>query len=142
MIEATKSIIDEGGILALWAGTPSRSVEGALLGALYMLGSITTRNQILAMGGSKTLAALAGGLVGGVAQAFVMTPAGMIFTSLNVNRGKPGYENENAITIIKRVYKEKGILGMYYGMGPMCMRQVSMTIWMAVAVCYVVRMVD
>jgi hypothetical protein len=29
-IEATKHILEEGGILALWAGTPSRTVEGKL----------------------------------------------------------------------------------------------------------------
>jgi len=77
------------------------------------------------MGGSKTLAALAGGTVGGVAQALVMTPAGMIFTSLNVNRGKKGYENDNAWTVTRRIIKEKGIKGMYFGGGPMCLRQAS-----------------
>ena len=77
------------------------------------------------MGGSPFVAALAAGTVGGVAQALVMTPAGMIFTSLNVNRGKKGHENDNAITVMRRIVKEKGILGMYSGMGPMCMRQAS-----------------
>lgn len=77
------------------------------------------------MTGSKTLAALAAGTVGGVAQAVVMTPAGMIFTSLNVNRGKKGYENDNAITVAQRIIKEKGLMGMFYGGGPMCLRQAS-----------------
>lgn len=27
-IAATKNILDEGGVLALWAGTPSRTIEG------------------------------------------------------------------------------------------------------------------
>ena len=49
----------------------------------------------------------------------------MIFTSLNVNRGKPGYENDNAITVTRRIVKEKGIMGLFYGGGPMCMRQAS-----------------
>jgi hypothetical protein len=77
------------------------------------------------MGGSKLLAALAGGTVGGVAQAVVMTPAGMIFTSLNVNRGKKGYENDNAITVARRIIKEKGVAGMFFGWEPMCARQAS-----------------
>jgi hypothetical protein len=125
MIEAVQNILKEGGIWSLWAGTPSRTVEGALLGALFILGSTVTKKQVLAMGGSPFVAALAGGTVGGVAQALVMTPAGMIFTSLNVNRGKKGHENDNAITVMSRIIKEKGILGMYFGMGPMCMRQAS-----------------
>jgi hypothetical protein len=49
----------------------------------------------------------------------------MIFTSLNVNRGKKGYENDNAWTVTRRIIKEKGFLGMYSGMGPMCYRQAS-----------------
>lgn len=67
-VAATKSIIAESGFLGLWTGTPSRTVEGALLGAIFILGSSTTKKQVLAMGGSATMAALAGGLVGGVAQ--------------------------------------------------------------------------
>mmetsp|Transcript_12794 Transcript_12794/g.36123 ORF Transcript_12794/g.36123 Transcript_12794/m.36123 type:complete len:184 (+) Transcript_12794:739-1290(+) len=77
------------------------------------------------MGGGKNLAALAGGTVGGVAQAIVMTPAGMIFTSLNVNQGKEGYENDNALTVARRIVKEKGLRGLFYGGGPMCLRQAS-----------------
>jgi Mitochondrial carrier protein len=78
-----------------------------------------------ALGASPVLCSLGGGLVGGVAQSIVMTPAGMIFTSLNVNRGKKGYENDNAVTVTKRILKEKGIIGMYYGVTPMALRQAS-----------------
>ena len=124
-IDATRHIIEEGGVLALWAGTPSRTVEGSLLGAFFILGSTLTKRQVLRMGGSPTVAALMGGLVGGVAQSVVMTPAGMIFTSLNLNRGKPGYEGDNAITVSKRIIEEKGILGMYRGIGPMVARQAT-----------------
>ena len=49
-------------------GTPSRTVEGAFLGAFFILGSSVTKKQVLKMGGSKTMAALLGGTVGGVAQ--------------------------------------------------------------------------
>ena len=124
-VEACRNIVNEGGIWALWAGTPSRTVEGALLGAVFMVASTITKKQVISMGGGPTLAALAGGLVGGVAQAVVMTPAGMIFTSLNLNRSKPGYENDNAITVTKRIVKEKGLSGMYAGWKPMALRQAS-----------------
>jgi Mitochondrial carrier protein len=100
-------------------------VEGALLGALFILGSSITKKQVVAMGGSKTVAALAAGTVGGVVQAIVMTPAGMVFTSLNVNRGKKGYENDNALTVARRIIRDKGMMGMFYGGGPMCLRQAS-----------------
>lgn len=106
-------------------GTPSRTVEGALLGAFFILGSTAAKKQVLAMGGGQNLAALAGGTVGGVLQAIVMTPAGMIFTSLNVNQGKKGYENDNALTVTRRIVKEKGLKGLFYGGGPMCLRQAS-----------------
>lgn len=124
-IKATRDIIKEGGIGELWTGTPSRTVEGSLLGAIFLLGSTVTKKQILALGGSPTVAALAGGLVGGVAQSIVMTPASVIFTSLNMNKSKPGYEKDNAITVARRVISQKGILGMYAGIEPMALRQAT-----------------
>jgi hypothetical protein len=125
-IAATQDLITGGnGILNLWSGTPSRTVEGALLGAIFLVASAATKKQAFAMGASKNIAALAGGVVGGVAQAVVMTPAGMVFTSLNVNKGKPGFENDNAISVAKRIIKEKGIQGMFIGGGPMSARQAS-----------------
>lgn len=90
-----------------------------------MLGSTFTKSQVKALGASPTVCALAGGLVGGVAQSIVMTPAGMIFTSLNVNKGRKGYENDNALTVCRRIIKQKGLIGMYYGSGPMALRQAS-----------------
>jgi hypothetical protein len=79
-ITAYRNIV-KNGYLALWTGSSSRVVEGAFVGAAFMLGSSVTKTRIKAMGGSPTLAALLGGLVGGILQAVVMTPAGMIFTT-------------------------------------------------------------
>lgn len=125
MFQAYRNIVNEGSFWSLWSGTPSRTVEGALLGAFFILGSTAAKKQVFAMGGGKNMAALAGGTVGGIAQAVVMTPAGMIFTSLNVNQGKKGYENDNAWTVAKRIVKERGLKGLFYGGGPMCLRQAS-----------------
>lgn len=125
MSEAFRNIVKKGGVGALWAGTPSRTVEGALLGAFFMIGSVGAKKQVFKMGGSSIMASLAGGLTGGLAQAVIMTPAGMVFTSLNVNKGKKGYENDNAYTVAKRIIEEKGIRGMFIGAQPMAIRQAS-----------------
>lgn len=135
MITAIQKLVRDGGIPALWTGTSSRTIEGAFVGAMFMLGSTLTKRQLLAWGTSRTTAALAGGLVGGVAQAIVMTPAGLIFTALNSN-GQKGtntgrrksssvVKSETAIQIVRRVVHEKGIWGMYAGMKPMCIRQAT-----------------
>lgn len=123
--QACRNIVKQGGLGALWAGTPSRTVEGALLGAMFILGSTPTKKKLLSMGVSPIVAQITAGTVGGLAQAIVMTPAGMIFTSLNVNKGKKGYENDNAITVTRRIIKEKGIGGMFVGSGAMAARQAS-----------------
>jgi hypothetical protein len=125
MGEALRNIVHQGGIAALWSGSSSRSVEGALVGAVFMLGSTLTKRRLRMLGASPTLTALGGGLVGGLAQAVVMTPAGMVFTSLNVNRGKPGHEKDNAIGVTRRIVQERGLPGMYYGFRPMAIRQAS-----------------
>jgi hypothetical protein len=67
-IQATKNLVNQGGIVSLWSGTQSRTLEGALMGAMFLVGSTATKKQVLSMGGSKTVAALAGGVVGGVVQ--------------------------------------------------------------------------
>lgn len=124
-LEATKNIIRSGGILALWTGTPTRTFEGAFVGAIFMLSSTVTKKRILAMTGSKPTAALAGGLIGGLAQALIMTPAGLVFTHLNYNRGKPGHENDTAVSVTKKILREKGLAGLYSGYEPMAIRQAS-----------------
>ncbi|GKY97059.1 hypothetical protein MPSEU_000664500 [Mayamaea pseudoterrestris] len=123
--EATRNIVNNGGILSLWTGTQSRIVEGALVGAVFMWSSRITKAQIVGMGAGPEVAALVGGLVGGVAQAIVMTPAGMVFTSLNCNKEKKGFEKDNAMSVTRRIVKEKGVRGMFYGGGPMALRQAS-----------------
>jgi hypothetical protein len=97
----------------------------AIMGALYLVGSTGTKNAVLQATGSSTLAALAGGCMGGVAQAIIMTPTGLVFTNLSVNRKRPGYENDNAFTVTQRILKEKGVAGMYVGAKPMVIRQAS-----------------
>jgi len=71
------------------------------------------------------MASLAGGLVGGLAQAIVMTPAGLVFTSLNVNKDKPGFKNDSALRVTRRILRDKGIQGMFAGGGAMAFRQAS-----------------
>ena len=95
------------------------------MGAMFLVGSTATKKQILSMGGSKTVAALMGGVVGGVVQSVVMTPAGLIFTSLNMNKGKKGHENDTAVSVAKRVIADKGILGLYAGGNAMAVRQAT-----------------
>lgn len=42
-----------------------------------------------------------------------MTPSGLIFTSLSVNKDKPGHENDNSFTVAKRLIEKNGIQGMF-----------------------------
>jgi hypothetical protein len=86
---------------------------------MFVAGSTATKKLILANGGSSTLAALCGGCVGGIAQSLIMTPAGVIFTTLNVHRNQ-GY---NAWTVTKQIWEDRGIRGMYTGIVPMVLRQ-------------------
>jgi Mitochondrial carrier protein len=125
MAAATSKIVADGGVAALWTGSSSRTVEGALIGAVFMLGRVGTQTQLKAWGASPTVAALAGGLVGGVMQSVVMTPAGMIFTALNNQKKKKGSKKETAVQVIQRVVAEKGLAGMFVGMQPMCIRQAT-----------------
>lgn len=118
-LTALNHVLKERGVLGLWKGTPSRTVEGALLGALFLAGSTATKNQVLRMGGSKTVAALCGGVVGGVVQAFVMTPAGLIFTGVNND------PDSNSAQLTIKILKEKGVMGLFAGFDAMALRQAT-----------------
>jgi Mitochondrial carrier protein len=150
-LQAARNIVAEGGgsVLALWRGTPSRTAEGTLIGAAFMAGSVLTKAQLKRMGASPTAAALAGGLVGGLAQAVVMTPAGLVFTALNgksdsaapasaVGGGKKSKRRnyptptpvaagagKTTIGVIRAVLRERGVAGFYAGGGAMCLRQAT-----------------
>lgn len=124
--QALQNILQRGGVRSLWTGSASRTMEGALVGAVFLMSSSITKNQLRTWGIlSPTVTAMAAGVMGGLAQAAIMTPAGMIFTSLNVNRGKPGHENDGAIATVRRIVSQKGVFGLYYGYKPMALRQAS-----------------
>ena len=125
-VQCTRDIVSQpGGILNLWSGTRSRTMEGAVQGAIFLCASVATKRYVFAMGGSNNAAAFVAGVVGGVAQAVILTPSTMAFTSLNVNKHKPGYENDNEFTVAKRIYKEKGLGGLFVGADAMAARQAS-----------------
>lgn len=114
-----------GGVGNLWTGTKSRTIEGAVQGAIFLCASVATKKYVFAMGGSHNAAAFVAGVVGGVAQAVFLTPSTMAFTSLNVNKNKPGYEHDNEFTVAVRIYKEKGLRGLFVGADAMAARQAS-----------------
>lgn len=123
-VEAFRKVVSgEQGLWALWAGTESRVVEGALMGGIFLIASQAVKTRALVMGLPPTMAALAGGLVGGLAQSIVMTPCSLLFTSVNLHRGKPGFES--ASSVARRIIQENGIAGMYSGLGPMALRQAT-----------------
>ena len=78
--------------------------------------------------GDPILASFVGGLVGGLAQAVIMTPTGLIFLSLNLRSQKsvPESSDISALTIFQQIYYERGIVhGLYAGLGAVCLRQSS-----------------
>ena len=92
----------------LWAVALTDVVQIILLiGGLFLVGSAFTKKQLLKVGMPPTLAALSAGVVGGVMQSLAMTPAGMIFTSLNSNRGTPGHENDTAWSVTKELCRRR-----------------------------------
>ena len=78
--------------------------------------------------GDPILASFVGGLVGGLAQAVIMTPTGLIFLSLNLHHQKNGPKpyDISPVTIFQQIYHERGIVhGLYAGGGAVCLRQSS-----------------
>ena len=89
------------------------------MGTVFLVASASTKCHVLAMGFGQNAATTARGIVGGVVQVVIVTLCGMVSTSLNVNKDKPGYENDTAFSVMRKVVREKGPLGLYVGSGPM-----------------------
>jgi Mitochondrial carrier protein len=150
--QAARNIIRANGLVGLWKGSSGRTVEGALIGAVFMLTSTITKSQLRRVcGASPTVAALVGGLIGGIAQATIMTPAGLVFTALNSQRDNDDDDNddhhpagirmttikggggnnnnnnnmESSFDIVRRVVREQGVAGLYAGVRPMALRQAT-----------------
>lgn len=120
-VSTIKTIYSEGGIKGFWRGTPSRTVEGFFMGAIFLAGSAATKRQVLRVRpNSRNLAALAGGVVGGVAQAFIMTPAGLIFTAVNSSE-----EDVSSLKVMTDIIKQRGPLGLFAGFDAMSLRQAT-----------------
>ena len=120
-MSSIKQIYADGGIGAFWKGTPSRTVEGFFMGAIFLAGSAAAKRQVLRVRpNSRNLAALAGGLVGGVAQAFIMTPAGLIFTAVNSSD-----DDMSSFQVMTNIIKQRGPLGLFAGFDAMALRQAT-----------------
>ena len=102
----------------LWAGTPSRLVEGSLTGAAFMVANKFVRTSLIARGCPTPLAALAGGGIGGLSQAFIVTPTSLILTHSINNKS-------TAMEAIKDTYDKGGVMGFYAGFGAIAARQAS-----------------
>ena len=110
-----KSIVREHGWRGLWKGTPSRMVEGSLVGAVFLATSTVVKRQLLqrSIVARPATASLLAGLVGGVAQAVVMTPTSLVFTAVNSSPT----QGASSLTVVRSIVQEKGLLGLYAGGG-------------------------
>ena len=72
-----------GGLRNLWRGTPSRVVEGSLIGGMYLLGSTVAKSLLVkSLPSSPTVLNTVAAISGGVAQSVVLTPTTNIFTTV------------------------------------------------------------
>lgn len=107
-LDIARAIIRQDGWKGLWRGTPSRLIEGSLVGAVFLASSTMVKRQLLQQQlVQPATASLLAGLAGGVAQAIVMTPTTFIFTAVNAS------PDTSTLQVVRSILKEKGLLGLY-----------------------------
>ena len=135
-IAVLRSILREQGIGALWSGLTPRMIEGLFSGSVLLaakegLHTILTdyASPFLVKNMGVTLppsvVGFVSGAVGGMAQALVMGPTSLVVTAC-VAASKNNDEKKELISafqVAKKVWKERGIQGLYCGAPAVAMRQ-------------------
>lgn len=109
-----------GGVSAFWAGFWPKMFESATKGAVLLVAKETLFDFGSKAGLSPTVAALAAGAGGGVAQVATMGPCTFLVTA-----AVTGDQNRGLATIVKDTYRKNGVKGFYPGGSAIAFRQAT-----------------
>eukprot|EP00835_Amoeboradix_gromovi_P000957 NODE_36_length_31474_cov_0.342438.p13 type:complete len:286 gc:universal NODE_36_length_31474_cov_0.342438:27823-28680(+) len=122
---AIRKTYQRGGIFGYWQGlVPWAWIEAGTKGAVLMFTSYEVEHILKNFGVSSTLAAVSGGAIGGVAQAYTTMGFCTFMKTVEVTRLKDG---RGTLEVAASVWKAEGWKGMNKGVSAVALRQ--MTNW-------------
>lgn len=116
-----------GGIAGFWQGLiPWAWIEGSTKGAVLMFVSSDVEYRARLLGSSNFVAGITGGMVGGIAQAYLSVGFCTCMKTVEITRHKQaadGVKPPSTFTVFKDIYKREGIRGINKGVNAVAVRQ-------------------
>lgn len=125
---AMKNIYARGGLRGFWQGLiPWAWIEAVTKGGVLMLTAVEIRSVAEHAGADKGLAAMLGGVGGGVCQAYTTMGLCTFMKTVEVTRekGPDGKALEGTLQVAKRIFQKEGVRGMYKGVSAVAVRQAT-----------------
>ncbi|CDR45848.1 CYFA0S20e00870g1_1 [Cyberlindnera fabianii] len=132
LLESAKLVWSRGGILGFYQGLiPWAWIEASTKGAVLLFVSAEAEYQFKKLGASNFGAGIGGGVIGGVAQAYLTMGFCTCMKTVEITRAKQanvaGAVQQTSFQVFKDIYKREGIKGINKGVNAVAIRQ--MTNW-------------
>ncbi|OMH83843.1 Citrate/oxoglutarate carrier protein [Zancudomyces culisetae] len=122
------AVYKRGGMRGYFQGLiPWAWIEASTKGGVLLFTSSEVEKVVLAMGSSRTVAGLFGGMLGGIAQAYTTMGFCTFMKTVEVTRDKMPGDKTSTVGIAYKVFKKEGIRGLNRGVSAVAIRQ--MTNW-------------
>ncbi|XP_043495524.1 solute carrier family 25 member 40-like isoform X2 [Polistes fuscatus] len=117
MTEALKILIRHSGVSGLWMGLGSTLFRDVPFSAIYWFHYETIKRIFRESSQTFTFNLAAGATAGSIAALFTL-PFDVVKTHRQIEMDKPSRSRSTTMTVIKRIYNQNGIKGLYTGLIP------------------------
>lgn len=128
LLESAKVVWSRGGILGFYQGLiPWAWIEASTKGAVLLFVSAEAEYRLSTIGASNFLSGIGGGMIGGLAQAYLTMGFCTCMKTVEITRSKqaavPGVAQQTSFQVFKEIYKKEGIRGINKGVNAVAIRQ-------------------
>ncbi|KAK6464872.1 mitochondrial carrier protein [Scheffersomyces coipomensis] len=131
MVQAIKLVWSRGGVFGFYQGLiPWAWIEASTKGAVLLFVSNEGEYQFKALGASNFVSGMGGGVLGGLAQAYLTMGFCTCMKTVEITRHKQataGVAQQTSWQVFKAIYAKEGIRGINKGVNAVAIRQ--MTNW-------------
>ncbi|KAI3407114.1 YHM2 [Candida oxycetoniae] len=133
MVQAAKLILSRGGLKGFYQGLiPWAWIEASTKGAVLLFVSAETEYQFRKLGASNFVSGMGGGVMGGLAQAYLTMGFCTCMKTVEITRSKQvtvsgGAPQQTTFQVFKDIWRREGIRGINKGVNAVAIRQ--MTNW-------------
>lgn len=128
ILQSAKLVWSRGGVLGFYQGLiPWAWIEASTKGAVLLFVSAEAEYRIKKFGSSNFVSGIGGGIVGGLAQAYLTMGFCTCMKTVEITRSKQaavaGVPQQTSFQVFKEIYAKEGIKGINKGVNAVAIRQ-------------------